>query len=605
MTNRPFGFRKRIQVTNEELLPPSSSKENEQPQSLATIELLRGRRTGLIIKPSNQRDEHGMERLSDFWTAEIAENVANNASDDTVCDDANEDHNSSISEPEGGKSDSSVLSKSLASDRSKKISIGSMGSSAGSQLDSSYQSDLSAVGQALLDATKSSHRSSSSSVISDIRLSTATGRSSVSNCNPDEENSMISNKESNLSHGDDESHADQETEASFISNKESILSHEDDEDEDQKSPADSQTKSLNLSVTPMCSSNGGKAQTPTSALEAAVSKYQSPDPDATKKLVFADPNSASPKNRKSTVLDTIVEPEADAESDAPAFDDNDSDDAEEEIRDETGQDIAKHIGSDCDISPENRPTTKKVRAKKVGTAGLGYLQAMGRASYCSTDSYAPKSSRLSMIAPRPNILPEENGIRQSSRRKIPPLQFWRNERVEYARATGAAVPEIVDLVVRSPEPTPTWVRRRREGKSGAVPADITDSPVGKESNDSKKVAPEKFKRARAQEAADPGPSGKRVKRVAHKKEPAPVAESEAVERAPGPKKVTPFFAFCAERRSEVVASRPDLDVTGQVTNYYIVLFAICSPPSQVQMKVCLWMTHCYDRRDCLERCGGR
>jgi hypothetical protein len=65
---------------------------------------------------------------------------------------------------------------------------------------------------------------------------------------------------------------------------------------------------------------------------------------------------------------------------------------------------------------------------------------MGRASYGNTDSYAPKASRLSEIAPRPQV-DEDAGERRSKRRKIRPLQYWRGERVDYARARGAAVPE--------------------------------------------------------------------------------------------------------------------------------------------------------------------
>ena len=72
---------------------------------------------------------------------------------------------------------------------------------------------------------------------------------------------------------------------------------------------------------------------------------------------------------------------------------------------------------------------------------------MGRASYCETDSYAPKASRLSEIAPRPQV--DEGGERRSKRRKMRPLQYWRGERVDYARASGAAVPEGVRVSDRA------------------------------------------------------------------------------------------------------------------------------------------------------------
>ena len=43
------------------------------------------------------------------------------------------------------------------------------------------------------------------------------------------------------------------------------------------------------------------------------------------------------------------------------------------------------------------------------------------------------------------------GSGRSRRKVIRPLQFWRNERVEYLRAPGAPIPEICAVVLRSPE----------------------------------------------------------------------------------------------------------------------------------------------------------
>ena len=136
-------------------------------------------------------------------------------------------------------------------------------------------------------------------------------------------------------------------------------------------------------------------------------------------------------------------------------------------------------------------------------------ETMGRASYCQTDSYAPKASRLSEIAPRPNF--EDDGKRRSKRRKIRPLQYWRGERIEYARAPSAAVPEgaslpawtrvrsnstgtlpvpasliiccmcaVVDLTIRSPEATP-WRRKPPKSQLSTLVQDSgptsTDSKV--------------------------------------------------------------------------------------------------------------------------------
>ena len=150
-------------------------------------------------------------------------------------------------------------------------------------------------------------------------------------------------------------------------------------------------------------------------------------------------------------------------------------------------------------------------------------ETMGRASYCQTDSYAPKASRLSEIAPRPNL--EDDGKRRSKRRKIRPLQYWRGERIEYARAPSAAVPEgvslpawarmhssstgtlqthsactrlthdmlrimcaVVDLTIRSPEATP-W---RRKPPKSQLSTHVQDS--GPTSTDSK-VSPAPMPRA--------------------------------------------------------------------------------------------------------------
>ena len=575
MTNRPFGFRKRIQVDSEEPLLPS--KHTEQLQSVEAIELLRGRRTGLVIKPSNQRDEHGMERLSDFWTAEI---ITTGCSDETICDEAKDvskvqSQNTSVSESEGNDLDSSVLSDSFASSRSNKCPINLSGSATGTeQPNSSYEmSDLSGVDPAKLNITKESHRTSCSSMISEVRLSTATGRSSISNVEDDEEServeesefSPVSNKDGDQSHttdADDQKHDDQEEQESSVQ-----IDPVNDED-DVSAEASISPKSIVLNA-------ASKVETPASVSDASSSaKYQSPDPDATKKLNFADPNSASPKGRGSSVLGTIAEPDVDAETNAPecgGCDDNQSD-GNDDIDEQEQPDGAEPICSEGDISLENRPTTKKVRVKKNGTKGLGGLQAMGRASYCSTDSYAVKSSRLSLIAPRPLVAGNDDGsVRQSSRRKIPPLQYWRNERVEYARAQGAAVPEIVDLIVRSPEPTPNWVRRRREGKGGqdnVVPESIAPSAAAENDGGAgkKKAAAVKAKRVRVQDSAEHQGEGAKRSRGASKKRDASAGDAaadEAAERPSAPKRVSPFFAFCAERRSDVIASRPDLDVTGQ------------------------------------------
>ena len=707
MTNRPFGFRKRVQVPNEQHVVPICLSEQAQ----VSAELLRGRRTGLIIKPSNQKDEHGLERLSDFWTAEIIEI---RPSDETVCDKSNDvsKMQNQETESETGSADSSVLSKSFESQHSYRESV-DPGDSATSErfpADSSYDlSDLSGAGRTLLDTTRASCRSSTSSAIS-VRMSTATGRASVlslasenadlesetirqdgdlslttnenqpkvtnkisddndfheikqsiisgergleghleetdqnsaDNDSLDIDQSNISGERgqvgermsslsgravldsSKTSHRSSSSSVISRPRVSMSTDRESVLSlasgdaelaGEDGSDSKTGSPDSNADDGDHMNKhddanTPHSRSEGSstslkESESSPSILGALAAEYKSPDPDATKKLDFAELSSVSPKKRQSSVLDTIIERDAEVENEesasAEGCDENCSEAEEFEPHEQRQNDASREASSAADeVSCENRPTTKKIRAKNASTTGLGQLKAMGRASYCSTDSYAPKSSRLSLIAPRPAIdsSADIGCTRQSARRKIPPLQFWRNERVEYARATGAAVPEIVDLVVRSPEPTPSWVRRRRE-KAGqvqeAVNSESADSSALPETDRSRQAIKGSSKRVRIQDSTEnekrqrkePSKKQKQQQRVSR------AADGEAEESAPAPKRVSPFFAFCAERRSHVVSSRPDLDVTGQASLFlhFLVLRSV---------------SHFLPfRRGCWGRCGVR
>lgn len=199
-------------------------------------------------------------------------------------------------------------------------------------------------------------------------------------------------------------------------------------------------------------------------------------------------------------------------------------------------------------------------------------ETMGRASYCNTDSYAPKASRLSEVAPRPMV--EDDGTRRSKRRKMRPLQYWRGERIEYARASGAAVPEVVDLTIRSPEATP-W--RRKPPKSqlatdtqsaGPTSTDSKAKTVRKGSKAAKAKGkpPAKAtasKAARAPEAVDSSdkenaPLNKSVAAKGSSAPPAPASMAK-----PQPKKRTPFFIFCTEKRNEVREAHPDMAITEQ------------------------------------------
>jgi len=206
-------------------------------------------------------------------------------------------------------------------------------------------------------------------------------------------------------------------------------------------------------------------------------------------------------------------------------------------------------------------------------------ERMGRASYCNTDSYAPKSSRLSEIAPRPVLDDDEGGARRSKRRKLRPLQYWRGERVDYARASGAAVPEVVDLTIRSPEATP-W--RRKPPKShvdhdaeqaGLTSADSKAKTVRKKSTKTKGKTMKSAKQISKPAALDPPASSSAP--VAAEKENAPVNKSVVLNSSGGAgggggdgakrqlKKRTPFFIFCTDKRGEVRETHPDMAITEQ------------------------------------------
>ena len=61
---------------------------------------------------------------------------------------------------------------------------------------------------------------------------------------------------------------------------------------------------------------------------------------------------------------------------------------------------------------------------------------------------------------------EEDGLRRSTRRRVKPLQYWRNEKVEYERQ-HKSLPTIASIALRSPDecwPAPN-PRNKRKTKS--------------------------------------------------------------------------------------------------------------------------------------------
>ena len=585
VTNRPFGFRKRVHEVPELSCIPTKAAAivlivvDEPPK----VEYLRGRRTGIIIKANNiPRDEDGLEFVKAFWEAEVI---------DIGTDELG---NSDKEMPEIDANRLESLRSSVAGRPSASSSRSEQDQSGSSYCLSELPSGVSRInaGGSATSGDSRSDRSSSVSHISAPRMSCATARTSVISIAGEPMDSFFSDEQETRrdsqasdvrSHGSastlDET-ADKQTlgettlegsslEATVLEDEyengsvgggleeseqeESIVSdpcsisrsrtsgasmveHEDDEAESDHNMTTNQTAASE------------SASAPTSMERSRSSNgfdLSSPDPDASKKLTFNEPDSSGKKQRQS-LLDAVPEVLA---------------------PDQDGEDLAL---------PEGKPPAavkKQSRPKPPGRLPER-LETMGRASYCTTDSYAPKSSRLSLLAPRP-VVDDAVETRQSSRRRIPPLQYWRNERVEYARASGAAVPEIVDLVVVEPESTPKWARRRQGKPAQQASSADNKEPADDENAESDLSAkPTKRKARRPPRDDDDEPSKKKKKSKARR------GDSGSEDAAPAHKKRSAFFLFCDEKRSEARALHPGLTVTELAKEMAIMWKALSSEERQ-------------------------
>jgi centromere protein C len=95
-----------------------------------------------------------------------------------------------------------------------------------------------------------------------------------------------------------------------------------------------------------------------------------------------------------------------------------------------------------------KPATKKEKPVKVSKP----RQPREKAVYV-----APRSGLAEAV-----LNESTTGARRSSRRMFRPLQYWRNERVVYEREKGGGklLPEVVDVLIRSPD-TVAAPRRRK------------------------------------------------------------------------------------------------------------------------------------------------
>jgi hypothetical protein len=98
---------------------------------------------------------------------------------------------------------------------------------------------------------------------------------------------------------------------------------------------------------------------------------------------------------------------------------------------QAGQEREKHLNT----AEKEDKLPKRSRRKAV--AKITHAECLIRSGKSTVGQKVPKKGRLSLLAPRPQFREDEAaGLRRSRRRKVAPLDFWRNERFEYARGTG-------------------------------------------------------------------------------------------------------------------------------------------------------------------------
>ena len=502
VTARPVEFRKRVaayvpaEFPEQRHLAPhvADCSAEEGTDASAEIMVMRGRRTGVRMRLDVPKDEHGLEKLIEFWMAEEESTRVSMGS-----------KAGSVASNGSVLSHGSRRADSFADDRS-------VDASAATQVDASSMSDTPTSSQGRRSTRSSSAKSSSS-----VASSAASNNSSVLDSPSDTQrlddspNGLDASKQ-RLTFGSGDKRL-------------STLSA------DSISPTDSERAKKRHSRVSFADSGGKRkssvsfARTPRLS-NAASAAAQSPESDGGMPDFDQDDGSLPGS------------PELDAPPPA-----------------RRASDIAREKAAKA---------ARKKRKAEEGKLVDGH-EKMGRASYSTTDTYAKKKPRLSEIAPRP-VVDENARERRSKRRKLRPLQYWRGERVEYDRGASAAVPEVVDLQIRSPEATP-W--RRKPPKSQQT--DAAEPTTA----DSKAKTVRKAKKAK--KAAKMSAKATKPKTAAASKAAVPAAtaadtddkENQPVSKKAPPaadavaKKKTPFFIFCTEKRGEVREAHPDMAITEQ------------------------------------------
>jgi len=340
------------------------------------------------------------------------------------------------------------------------------------------------------------------------------------------------------------------------------------------------------------------------------SSMVSPDSDTIRKISFdggsgnrsrssaaSSRRSDAEEEQEPSVDHSMGQEEEEDEPDQPSFDDRPDDDVgmDESVEEDKSR-RPSDIFDEADKAGEEEEQRKRKRAAKDGDSKKRELDALaraGRASYAATDTYAPKAGRLSMFAPRPEV-DEDDTTRRSKRRKMRPLEYWRNERVVYQRVNKsphtprergprykgtpkAVVPEIVDIQIRSPEATP-W-RRNYKPKKEQEATDSVDSKshtvkkaarkqkkkVIKSDKEEKKVKKRVVQAESSDEEEEQSPPAKAAassKKARAAKAPSPKA-AKASPPKEGEKRKTAFFLFCKEKRPEVRRGHPNASIPEQ------------------------------------------
>ena len=90
-----------------------------------------------------------------------------------------------------------------------------------------------------------------------------------------------------------------------------------------------------------------------------------------------------------------------------------------------------------DLNTAEREDKLPKRSRRKTVAKMTHAVCSTFSGKSTVGQKVPKKGRLSLLAPRPQFREDEAaGLRRSRRRKVAPLDFWRNERFEYARGTG-------------------------------------------------------------------------------------------------------------------------------------------------------------------------